>query len=195
LREGGSDSAARGLCLYPLCRCGTSEVFFTRTFDSDVMQSVAIDTLDSCRTVFPGRVVALSAACICVRASARPRLVRCSAGAIFDVVLDLREGSSTFGQWQSCDLDGEDQRSVYIPAGCGHGFQSLTDPADTSYRIDRAHDPSEDVAIAHDDPGLAIPWPLPVRLQPSATGRHQLSPHWGFLPRERPSPPHPGAGL
>jgi dTDP-4-dehydrorhamnose 3,5-epimerase len=53
---------------------------------------------------------------------------------------------------------------VYIPAGCGHGFQSLTEPADIAYRIDRPHDPSEDVVIAYDDSDLAIPWPLPVTL-------------------------------
>ena len=62
----------------------------------------------------------------------------------------------------SFDLDGEAQRSIYIPPGCAHGFQALTEPADTSYRIDRRHDPSEDLTIAHDDPTLAIPWPLPV---------------------------------
>ena len=54
------------------------------------------------------------------------------------------------------------QNSVYIPAGCAHGFQALTEPADTAYRIDRRHDPRDDLTIAHDDPELAIPWPLPV---------------------------------
>ena len=49
-----------------------------------------------------------------------------------------------------------------MPAGCAHGFQALTDPADVSYRIDRPHDPAEDVSIAFDDPELAIPWPLPA---------------------------------
>ena len=49
-----------------------------------------------------------------------------------------------------------------MPAGCAHGFQALTEPADVSYRIDRAHDPAEDVSIAFDDPELGIPWPLPV---------------------------------
>ena len=56
------------------------------------------------------------------------------------------------------------QTSLYIPSGCAHGFQALTDPADVSYRIDRPHDPSEDVSIAFNDPELAIPWPLPVTL-------------------------------
>ena len=49
-----------------------------------------------------------------------------------------------------------------VPAGCAHGFQALTDPADTAYRIDRTHDASEDLTIAWDDPELAVDWPLPV---------------------------------
>ena len=72
--------------------------------------------------------------------------MRCSYGAIFDVIVDLRPASP------------------YVPAGCAHGFQALTDPADVSYRIDRPHDPSEDVSIAFDDPELAIPWPLTMTI-------------------------------
>jgi dTDP-4-dehydrorhamnose 3,5-epimerase len=60
------------------------------------------------------------------------------------------------------ELRDTEQASLYIPAGCAHGFQALTDPADVAYRIDRPHDPAEDVSIAFDDPELAIPWPLPV---------------------------------
>jgi dTDP-4-dehydrorhamnose 3,5-epimerase len=67
----------------------------------------------------------------------------------------------------------DSQRSLYIPAGCAHSSQALTEPADTSYRIDREHDPSEDLTIAYDDPELAVPWPLPVTVlsdsDPAAT--------------------------
>ena len=90
------------------------------------------------------------------------KLVRCSYGAVFDVVVDLRPESATYRNWESFELRDDEQVSLYVPAGCAHGFQALTDPADVSYRIDRPHDPSEDVAIAFDDPELAIPWPLPV---------------------------------
>jgi hypothetical protein len=55
-------------------------------------------------------------------------------------------------------------REPHVPADCAHGFQALTDPADVSYRINRPHDPTEDVSIAFDDPELAIPWPLPVTI-------------------------------
>jgi dTDP-4-dehydrorhamnose 3,5-epimerase len=78
------------------------------------------------------------------------------------VIVDLRSGSPTYGNWESFELRDDEQASLYVPAGCAHGFQALTDPADVSYRIDRPHDPSEDVSIAFDDPELAIPWPLPV---------------------------------
>ena len=76
--------------------------------------------------------------------------------------MDLRPGSPTYRNWESFELRDDEQVSLYVPAGCAHGFQALTDPADVSYRIDRPHDPSEDVSIAFDDPGLAIPWPLPI---------------------------------
>jgi len=76
--------------------------------------------------------------------------------------VDLRADSPTYRNWESFELRDDEQASLYVPAGCAHGFQALTDPADVSYGIDRAHDPAEDVTIAFDDPELAIPWPLPV---------------------------------
>ncbi len=72
--------------------------------------------------------------------------------------------SATYGRWLSFELNGTDQRSIYVPPGCAHGFQVLTETADTAYRIDRAHDPSEDLTIAYDDPTLAIPWPAEVTI-------------------------------
>jgi dTDP-4-dehydrorhamnose 3,5-epimerase len=136
--------------------------FFCRTFDADVFRAVGLDPCsfvqDSVSRSVRGVVRGLH-----VRSgSGEAKLVRCSYGAIFDVVVDLRPASPTFRNWESFELTGDSQASLYIPAGCAHGFQSLTDPADVSYRIDRAHDPAEDVSIAFDDPDLAIPWPLPV---------------------------------
>jgi dTDP-4-dehydrorhamnose 3,5-epimerase len=96
------------------------------------------------------------------RGEGEAKLVRCSYGAIFDVVVDLRPASPTRGNWESFELRDDEQVSLYVPAGCAHGFQALTSPADVSYRIDRPHDPAEDVSIAFDDPELAIPWPLPA---------------------------------
>ena len=85
------------------------------------------------------------------------KLVRCGRGAIYDVVVDLRPASPTYRNWASFERRDDEQVTLYVPTGCAHGFQTLTDPANVSYRIDRAHDPTEDVSIAFDDPELAHP--------------------------------------
>lgn len=160
--------------------------FFSRTFDADAARAAGIDPAafvqDSMSRSARGVVRALH-----VRTGGgEAKLVRCSSGAIFDVVVDLRPDSATFGTWESFDLDGETQRSLYIPAGCAHGFQALTDPADTAYRIDREHDPAEAVAIAHDDPSLAIPWPLDVTTMSAADRAAPTLAELGIVvPRDR----------
>jgi dTDP-4-dehydrorhamnose 3,5-epimerase len=138
--------------------------FFSRTFDWDIMRSAGIDPAGfaqdslsrSRRGVIRGMHVR--------KGAGEAKLVRCSYGAIFDVIVDLRPGSPTYRNWESFELRDDEQVSLYVPAGCAHGFQALTDPADVSYRIDRPHDPSEDVSIAFDDPELGILWPLPVTI-------------------------------
>jgi len=138
--------------------------FFSRTFDREVVASVGIDpdgfAQDSLSRSRKGVVRGMH-----LRGGAgESKLVRCSHGAIFDVVVDLRPGSPTFRNIKTFELSGETQVSVYIPAGCAHGFQSLTDPSDVSYRIDRAHNPNEDITISYKDPELDISWPLSVKL-------------------------------
>ena len=134
--------------------------FFCRTFDSEAVRAAGIDPAafvqDSLSRSVRGVVRGLHVR----RGHGEAKLVRCSYGAIFDVVVDLRPASPTYRNWESFELRDDEQVTLYVPAGCAHGFQALTDPADVSYRIDRAHDPSEDVSIAFDDPELAIPWPL-----------------------------------
>jgi dTDP-4-dehydrorhamnose 3,5-epimerase len=138
--------------------------FFCRTFDRDVVRSVGIDpdgfAQDSVSRSRRGVVRGMH-----LRSGAgEAKLVRCSSGAVFDMVVDLRPDSPTFGRLETFELSDRTQVTLYVPAGCAHGFQALTEPADVSYRIDRPHDPAEDVSIAFDDPELAIPWPLPVTL-------------------------------
>lgn len=138
--------------------------FFSRTFDADVARAAGIDPAgfaqDSVSRSARGVVRGLHIR----RGDGESKLVRCSYGVVFDVVIDLRPGSATYGNWESFELRDDEQVSLYVPTGCAHGFQALTEPSDVSYRIDRPHDPSEDVSIAFDDPELAIPWPIPVTL-------------------------------
>ena len=92
------------------------------------------------------------------------KYVRCASGAMFDVVVDLRAGSPTFRATATFRLDSGLHQAIYLPPGCAHGWQSLSEPAEVCYRIDREHDPSEDVSIRYDDPDLAIAWPEPITL-------------------------------
>lgn len=136
--------------------------FFCRTFDAEVMRRAGLDPCafvqDSLSRSSRGVVRGLHVR----RGAGEAKLVRCSYGEIFDVIVDLRRASPTYRCWEAFRLRGDDQRSLYVPAGCAHGFQALTDIADVSYRIDAVHDPAQDVSIAFDDPELAISWPLPV---------------------------------
>lgn len=90
------------------------------------------------------------------------KLVRCARGAIFDVLVDARPGSATFGRFMSVTLDDVDLAQLYVPPGLLHGFQALTEQTDVCYRIDREHAPEKDLAVRIDDPTLGISWPLPV---------------------------------
>lgn len=92
------------------------------------------------------------------------KLVRVARGAVHDVLVDIRPDSPTFGRQQAFRLDDNEFRHLYVPPGFLHGFQALTDLADVCYRIDRPHDPTEDLAVAHTDPDLAIAWPEPVTM-------------------------------
>lgn len=136
--------------------------FFSRTFDAAVAREAGIDPAafvqDSQSRSHRGVVRGLH-----LRTGAgEAKLVRCASGAVFDVVVDLRPSSPTFLTVSTFRLDDQTHRSVYVPAGCGHGWQALTEPADVCYRIDREHDPAEDLTVAWDDPELAVPWPEPV---------------------------------
>jgi dTDP-4-dehydrorhamnose 3,5-epimerase len=147
--------------------------FFSRTFDAAVVRAAGIDPAgfaqDSLSRSERGVVRGLHIR----RGDGEAKLVRCSYGAIFDVIVDLRPASPTYRNWESFELRDTEQISLYIPAGCAHGFQALTSPADVSYRIDRPHDPTEDVSISFADPELAIPWPLPVA---AVSARDRLAP-------------------
>jgi dTDP-4-dehydrorhamnose 3,5-epimerase len=92
------------------------------------------------------------------------KLVRCPRGRIFDVAVDLRRGSPTFGQWEGHVLDDEAHRQLYVPVGFGHGFAVLSDVADVAYLLSSLYDPATESGIAWDDPEVGVEWPLDAPL-------------------------------
>ena len=91
---------------------------------------------------------------------AETKLIRCTVGAILDVFLDLRVGSSTFGKWGAINLSAENKKMIYIPRGFAHGFCTLTDVSEVQYKVDNYYAKEHEAGIAWDDPDLCINWPV-----------------------------------
>ena len=92
------------------------------------------------------------------------KYVTCLSGSVFDVVVDIRVGSPTFGKWDSVLLDDRDRRSVYLSEGLAHGFVALQDNSTVMYLCSAEHNPQREHTIAATDPALAIDWPTKHRL-------------------------------
>ncbi|MDW8395851.1 MAG: dTDP-4-dehydrorhamnose 3,5-epimerase, partial [Anaerolineae bacterium] len=88
------------------------------------------------------------------------KLVRCTVGQIWDVIVDLRLGSPTFGRWTAVELSAENCLMLFVPAGFAHGFAALSDIAELQYKCDAYYTPQAERAIRWDDPDLAISWPV-----------------------------------
>jgi dTDP-4-dehydrorhamnose 3,5-epimerase len=90
------------------------------------------------------------------------KLVRCTRGAIFDVIVDLRSGSSSWGEWFGVELDAECGTALYIPKGFAHGFQTLADDSEVFYMMSDPYVPEAAAGVRWDDDAFGIEWPLPV---------------------------------
>jgi dTDP-4-dehydrorhamnose 3,5-epimerase len=88
------------------------------------------------------------------------KLVRCVRGAIFDVIVDLRAGSPTFGQWEGFELNDETHHQLLVPDGFAHGFCVLSEVADVVYKVNSYYDPTAEAGFIFDDPAVGIEWPL-----------------------------------
>lgn len=94
--------------------------------------------------------------------AAEAKLIRCLRGRVFDVAVDVRADSPTFLHWYALELTEDNDRAVFIPEGFAHGFQTLTDEAQLLYMHTAPWAPAREAGLRHDDPRLAIRWPLPA---------------------------------
>ena len=107
-------------------------------------------------------------------APGQAKLIRCARGSIFDVVVDLRRGSPTFGRWEGFALDDESMRQLFVPIGFAHGFCVTSDVADVVYKCSSYYDAATEAGIAYDDPALGVAWPLDV--EPIVSERDATAP-------------------
>jgi dTDP-4-dehydrorhamnose 3,5-epimerase len=119
---------------------------------------------------------------------AETKLVRCIRGALYDVILDLRRGSPTFGESFGAELSAENRRMMYVPRGFAHGFITLADDTEAFYLVDEFYGPEQERGIRWDDPRFAIRWPLAPAVLSDKDRRHRdFDPAWHLGWSERPT--------
>lgn len=136
------------------------EVFFLETFQAERYASVIGLDLTfvqdnhsrSCKGVLRGLHFQ--------KMKPQGKLVRVVTGEVFDVAVDIRKGSPTFGQWEGVLLTGDNKKQFWVPPGFAHGFVVLSDTADFEYKCTSYYDPTDEGAIRWNDPDLAINWPI-----------------------------------
>jgi dTDP-4-dehydrorhamnose 3,5-epimerase len=104
------------------------------------------------------------------------KLVRVIAGAVFDVAVDVRPGSPTFGKWTGLELSAKNRRQLFIPRGLAHGFLVLSEQVTFAYKCDEFYFPADEGGLAWDDPALAIAWPLASGATPLLSERDRRWP-------------------
>lgn len=134
---------------------------FTRTFCADELAARGLEPrLVQCSVSVNDRRGTLRGMHLQLAPSEETKVVRCTHGAIFDVVVDLRAGSPTLGKWLGLELRARVRRSLYVPVGCAHGFLVLEDDTEVEYLISSAYAPDDARGIRWDDPAIAIEWPF-----------------------------------
>jgi len=137
--------------------------FFARTFCRDELQAHGIDpSVAQCSVSYNHRKGTLRGLHFQIAPREEAKLVRCTRGAIFDAIVDVRPGSPTYGRHFAVVLSAEAGNQLYIPKGMAHGFQTLEDGTEIFYQISEMYAPELARGYRYDDPALGIPWPLPV---------------------------------
>jgi dTDP-4-dehydrorhamnose 3,5-epimerase len=137
--------------------------FFARTFDrATFAEAGLVPLVEQCNLSYNHRAGTLRGMHYQVAPALETKLVRCTAGAVLDVIVDVRRDSPTYLRSFSVELTADNRRALYVPAMFAHGYQTLTDGAEVSYQVSEAYTPGTERGLRHDDPALGLAWPLPV---------------------------------
>lgn len=111
------------------------------------------------------------------------KLLRVTAGRIYDVVVDLRQDSLTYSKWFGIEISASNRRQIWIPPGVAHGFFVLSNGADVLYKMTEYFDPQSEVCLAWNDPSVAIEWPLPPGILPNVNAKDAAGLSWDAVPK------------
>lgn len=140
--------------------------FFARAWCEDEFAAQGLDTrVSQCNLSFNERQGTLRGMHYQVAPHAEVKVVRCTQGAVYDVIVDLRPGSPTYRRWTAVELSAENRRLLYVPEGFAHGYQTLEDATETFYQVSVPYTPEAERGVRWDDPAFSIEWPdVPQRV-------------------------------
>ncbi|MDX6397170.1 MAG: dTDP-4-dehydrorhamnose 3,5-epimerase [Gaiellaceae bacterium] len=134
--------------------------FFARTWAREEFEAHGLDpALEQCNLSFNHRRGTLRGLHFQREPHAEAKLIRCTRGAILDVIVDLRPDSSTHTQWIGVELSADNRRALYVPEGFAHGYQTLVDATETQYQVSEAYAPAAEGGVRWNDPAFGIEWP------------------------------------
>jgi dTDP-4-dehydrorhamnose 3,5-epimerase len=137
--------------------------FFARTFCREEFQEAGLDpAVEQCNLSFNHRAGTMRGMHMQRPPHKEPKLIRCSRGAIVDIIVDMRDGSPTRLQHVSVELTADNRRALYVPAYFAHGYLTLTDDTEVLYQTGGAYVPGAERGFRYDDPALGLEWPVPV---------------------------------
>jgi dTDP-4-dehydrorhamnose 3,5-epimerase len=151
--------------------------FFARTWDRHEFEARGLNTnLAQCNISYNARRGTLRGMHYQIDPHAETKLVRCTTGAIYDVIIDLRPGSPTLQQWLAVELSAANRRMLYIPPGFAHGFQTLEDHSEVFYQMAEFYAPDYARGVRWNDPAFGIVWP---EMPQAIAARDQAYPDFG----------------
>ena len=159
-----TETSIPGVVVVDPSRIEDERGFFARTFDEAAFRARGMNPdVVQCNISFNLRRGTVRGMHYQVAPFEESKLVRCTQGEIFDVALDLRDGSPTFGTWTGVRLSAENRRSLYLPEGIAHGFQTLADNTEIFYQMGQAFEPTAGRGVRWDDPTFDVRWPEEIR--------------------------------
>jgi dTDP-4-dehydrorhamnose 3,5-epimerase len=155
-------SPLNGACLIDLEKRGDDRGFFARVFCEKEFAAQGLETrFVQANTSLSAQRGTLRGMHYQISPSAEVKIVRCVRGRVFDVILDLRPSSATFGQWFGAELTADNHTMMYVPRGFAHGFITLSNDAELFYLVSAFYAPQDERGVRYNDPRFSIKWPLP----------------------------------
>lgn len=156
-----AETKLKGACIVEVEKKEDERGFFARTFCQHELEAQGLDPrVAQCSTSFNKKKGTLRGMHYQVAPHAEAKLVRCTMGAIYDIIIDMRRDSPTFRQWVAAELTAENRRMLYIPEGLAHGFQTLVDYTEVLYQMSEFYHPECARGVRWDDPAFALIWPI-----------------------------------